>query len=87
MLDQEICIHAQGYTPTDGTSIPLGTVEPVEGTPMDLRAPTAIGTHIEGDFAQLRQAGGYDHQLRGGGGAGYPCGLRLGPAPPGQALS
>lgn len=61
VLDQEICIHAQGYTPTDGTSIPLGTVEPVEGTPMDLRAPTAIGTHIEDDFAQLRQAGGYDH--------------------------
>ena len=27
VLDQEICIHAQGYTPTDGTSIPLGTVE------------------------------------------------------------
>lgn len=86
VLDQEICIHAQGYTPTDGTSIPLGTVEPVEGTPMDLRAPTAIGTHIEDDFAQLRQAGGYDHNYVV---EGEPGTLRpaLGPAPPGQALS
>lgn len=63
VLDQGICIHAQGYTPTDGTSIPLGTVEPVEGTPMDLRAPTPIGAHIDDDFVQLRQAGGYDHNF------------------------
>ena len=61
VLDQEIAIRAQRYTPTDGDSIPLGTIEPVEGTPMDLRTLTPIGAHIDDDFVQLRQAGGYDH--------------------------
>ena len=61
VLDQESQIFAQGYTPTDETSIPLGNIQLVEGTPMDLRRPIPIGTHIEEDFAQLRQAGGYDH--------------------------
>lgn len=57
VLDQEIAIRAQRYTPTDGDSIPLGTIEPVEGTPMDLRTLTPIGAHIDDDFVQLRQAG------------------------------
>lgn len=61
VLDQEIRLFSQSYTPTDETSIPLGTVEPVAGTPMDLRAPTPIGAHIDDSFIQLRQAGGYDH--------------------------
>ena len=38
-----------------------GTIEPVEGTPMDLRTLTPIGAHIDDDFVHLRQAGGYDH--------------------------
>ncbi|HIT31720.1 MAG TPA: galactose mutarotase [Candidatus Enterenecus stercoripullorum] len=61
VLDQEIQIFAQSYTPTDDVSIPLGRVEPVEGTPMDLRRPTPIGARIDDDFSQLHQAGGYDH--------------------------
>ena len=61
VLEQEICIHAGGYTPTDPTGIPLGRVEPVAGTPMDLRRPVLIGAGIDAPFLQLSQSGGYDH--------------------------
>ena len=61
VADQTIQILADRYTPTDAASIPLGMNDPVEGTPMDLRQPTAIGARIDDDFAQLAMAGGYDH--------------------------
>lgn len=58
---QKIQILASRYTPTDAASIPTGALEPVEGTPMDLRTPQPIGARIEEPFPQLVQAGGYDH--------------------------
>ena len=63
VLDQEITLFASGYTPTDEGSIPYGTVAPVEGTPMDLRASTPIGRHMDENFLQLVQAKGYDHNF------------------------
>lgn len=61
VLDQEVALRAERYTPADPTSIPTGQIAPVAGTPMDLREPTPIGAHIGDPFDQLRQAGGYDH--------------------------
>lgn len=58
---QEIQIMAQRYTPTAAGSIPTGELAPVEGTPMDLRIPTAMGARADEPFAQLELAGGYDH--------------------------
>lgn len=63
VLDQEIQLFSSAYTPTDSTGIPLGAVEPVEGTPMDLRSPTPIGARIGGSFLQLERCGGYDHNF------------------------
>lgn len=62
-LEQEITLYASAYTPTDETSIPLGRIEPVEGTPMDLRRPTPIGAHIGEPFQQLIWGRGYDHNF------------------------
>jgi galactose mutarotase-like enzyme len=45
----------------DGTLIPTGELRPVAGTLLDFRAPTPIGTRINADDAQLKFAGGYDH--------------------------
>lgn len=70
VLDQTIQLLADRYTPTDSLSIPTGEIAPVDGTPMDLRQPTPIGAHIGEDFAQLRQAGGYDHNWIPNGEAG-----------------
>lgn len=61
VLDQTIQLLADRYTPTDRLSIPTGKIDPVDGTPMDLRRPTPIGAHIDKEFSQLLQAGGYDH--------------------------
>ena len=42
---------------------PLGTVEPVAGTPLDFRKPKAIGQDLEADNEQLRFTGGFDHNF------------------------
>lgn len=63
VLGQKIAIYAESYTPSDAESIPTGAIDPVAGTPMDLRTPTPIGAHIEEDFWQLVQAKGYDHNF------------------------
>ncbi len=61
ILDQIIMINADAYTPVDETLIPIGDLPSVEGTPMDLRTPVAIGAHINEDFEQLVRGRGYDH--------------------------
>lgn len=70
VLDQEIAVLADRYTPSNAASIPFGTVESVEGTPMDLRSLTPIGKHINKAFNQLEQARGYDHNYVVNGEAG-----------------
>ena len=61
VLDQEIQIFAQSYTPSDSNNVPLGCIEPVAGTPMDLRSPVLIGERIHDDFPPIHSAHGYDH--------------------------
>ncbi len=60
-LDQTIMINADTYTPVDSTLIPTGELPAVDGTPMDLRQPVAIGAHIDDAFDQLVKGRGYDH--------------------------
>lgn len=59
--DTLIQINADYYTPTDSESIPTGEIVAVENTPMDLRTPLKTGLYADSDFAQLKLAGGYDH--------------------------
>jgi aldose 1-epimerase len=67
ILNEEIMIPADKYTPVDSGLIPTGVLAPVEGTPMDFRNSTVIGKRINDNFEQLKIAGGYDHNwvLRG----------------------
>lgn len=60
VLDQEIMINADNYTPVDETLIPTG-ISTVAETPLDLRTPVAIGKHIDEPFDQLQKGRGYDH--------------------------
>ena len=57
----ELEIFADAYTPVDDTLIPLGSLEAVQGTPLDFRSPMTIGERIIDDHPQLQRAGGYDH--------------------------
>jgi aldose 1-epimerase len=63
VLDHELTIDADHYTPVDKTLIPTGEVAPVDGTPLDFRTPTKIGQRIGETVDQLRFAGGYDHNF------------------------
>ena len=64
-----LLVEADDYTPVDATGIPLGDHAPVEGTPFDFRAPTAIGAAIRGEHRQVAEARGIDHNyvVRGSG--------------------
>ncbi|MEM9888063.1 MAG: aldose epimerase family protein [Bacteroidota bacterium] len=61
ILDHELMINANRYTPVDATLIPTGELANVENTPFDFRMPTAIGKRIEEENQQLENGGGYDH--------------------------
>ena len=61
ILNHEVMIPADKFTPVDSTLIPTGELKPVDGTPFDFRKPTAIGARINQDDQQLKFGGGYDH--------------------------
>ena len=61
ILDHEIMLPAERYTPVDAGLIPTGELAPVARTPFDFRKPTRIGERIDEDNVQLQRAGGYDH--------------------------
>ncbi len=63
VLDHQVTINADRYTPTDATLIPEGVLQPVEGTPFDFRKPIAIGARIDDNNVQLRYGKGYDHNF------------------------
>ena len=61
ILGHQLTIDAGRYTPVDTTLIPTGELAPLDGTPFDFRAPTAIGARIDDDHPQLAAGLGYDH--------------------------
>ena len=61
ILGHELIIAADRFTPVDEGLIPIGELRDVAGTPMDFRAPFAIGERIDADDEQIRVGGGYDH--------------------------
>ena len=63
IVDHELTIHADAFTPTDPTLIPLGQQRGVAETAFDFRKPMRIGTRIDDGDEQLRHAGGYDHNF------------------------
>ena len=60
-MDQILTIPGRVFLPDDAQNIPTGELRNVEGTPMDFRAPKAIGRDIEEDYEPLHLQGGYDH--------------------------
>lgn len=63
ILDHEVTINAEAFTPVDQGLIPTGEIRGVKDTPMDFTSATPIGARINDDYEQLRVAGGYDHNF------------------------
>ena len=63
VLDHELQLNADAFTPTDARSIPTGEKRAVEGTAFDFRTPKKIGRDIGMDDIQLTQCRGYDHNF------------------------
>ena len=61
ILDHELTINADRFTPIDTTSIPTGELRAVKGTPMDFTRPVRIGARIGEADEQLKFGTGYDH--------------------------
>ncbi|MGE5644208.1 MAG: aldose epimerase family protein [Acidobacteriota bacterium] len=63
ILEHQVTINADRFTPVDGGLIPTGELRSVEGTPLDFRKPTAVGARIESSYEQMKLGGGYDHNF------------------------
>ena len=61
ILNHELMINADRFTPVDKNLIPTGELRPVAGTPFDFRKPTKIGARIHQNNEQLIFGKGYDH--------------------------
>jgi aldose 1-epimerase len=61
ILDHVVTIEADSITPVDKGMIPIGTLASVVNTPMDFRAPAAVGSRINEQYEQLLLGNGYDH--------------------------
>ena len=61
ILQQQIMIRADRFTPIDAVSIPTGELRSVKGTAFDFASSTAIGARIDQDDQQLKLGRGYDH--------------------------
>ena len=61
VLDHELLINADAFTPVDNGLIPTGEIRTVANTPLDFNQITTIGMRIENDYDQLKLGKGYDH--------------------------
>ncbi|HEY0375585.1 MAG TPA: aldose epimerase family protein [Pyrinomonadaceae bacterium] len=61
ILDHQLTLNASRFTPIDPTSIPLGELRSVKGTPFDFTTRIALGARIDQDDEQLKNGSGYDH--------------------------
>lgn len=65
VLNHQVQIAADKYTPVDCTLIPTGELPEVAGTPFDFRSPRKLGEALDqdADHPQLTHTGGYDHNF------------------------
>jgi len=61
ILNHELTLRANHYTPIDANLLPTGEIRGVENTPFDFRRATRIGEQIDNGDEQLCFAQGYDH--------------------------
>jgi len=63
ILNHELHLNADAFTPVGPNLIPTGEIRDVDETPMDFLTPNGIGARIDDANEQLAFAGGYDHNF------------------------
>ncbi len=63
ILNHELLIPAERFTPVNANLIPTGELRPLKGTPLDFSTPTKIGARINQPDEQLKLGRGYDHNF------------------------
>jgi len=65
VLEDELYVNADQFTPLDATLVPTGDISPVRATPFDFTDPTLIGNAVARDTAheQVKFAQGIDHNF------------------------
>jgi aldose 1-epimerase len=63
ILNHDVMINADRFTPVDSTMIPTGELRPVRGTPLDFTTQTKVGARIDDNYEQLVLGKGYDHNF------------------------
>ncbi|MDR2269468.1 MAG: galactose mutarotase [Sphingobacterium sp.] len=63
ILDHQLQLFANQYTPVDSTLIPTGQLADVKGTPFDFTVAKPIGKDINANNQQLSYGKGYDHNF------------------------
>ena len=61
ILNHELTLNADRFTPVDKNLIPTGELRPVKGTPLDFTTSTRVGARIDDGYDQMVLAHGYDH--------------------------
>lgn len=61
ILDNELYLNADAFTPVDSTFMTTGEIRPVAGTPMDFTTPKAIAADLTLSDEQVKNGNGYDH--------------------------
>jgi aldose 1-epimerase len=61
VLEHEVMINADRFTPIGAGSIPTGELRDVKGTPLDFTQSKAIGARIDSQDEQMILGRGYDH--------------------------
>ncbi len=81
ILEHELKLEADEYTPVNSELLTDGRILPVGGTPFDFRTFKKIGRDIGADDEQLRFGMGYDHNfiLKGESGSLKTCAVVLEP--------
>lgn len=63
VMDHEMILRANRFTPVDERVIPTGELQNVEGTPFDFKGYHTLGERIAVNNDQLKIGNGYDHNF------------------------